>query len=434
MNTVVILSYFFPPDNAIGGQRPFGFAKYLPQYGWEPIVITAKNSDYCYKNSLKDVKIIETKYKDPVKKYKSILGVSGKNSVSDSLDILVNDDEENLKNKLYRCIRNVLLYPDKAKGWNIKSIFNKIENIQKNKKINCLISTGPPQYSHIIAKKIYKKYNIPYIIDFRDLWSMNPYRYEKSKFLKKIDNIIEKSVIKYSSAITTVSKTWANDLEDKYSNKIIKCIRNGFNPEEYTYQIDINKSKPLVITYAGSLYNGKRDFNSIFKAINNLKNNNLINKNDIKIVYFGKGNDIVKSLAIKYSISDYVDIKGYRDRQKVLDFLHKKTDILLFLNWDNKKEAGTIAGKLYEYFAIKKPVLGIGYKKGEAADLINNYPIGDFFSTNEIANIEYYLKEYINHFDKKYDEMKNCNLNLYTEKFNRKKQVEELVEVLNFYV
>lgn len=419
MKKVIILSFYFPPDNAIGGQRPYGFAKHLSDYNWKPIIITAnkKNRDYKYDN----MEVYKTEYKDLEQKYKKNI------DKKIQFDLTNSNNVKMLYNKLlkvYNYFLRFYLYPDKAIGWNEKKILETIDKITKKEKIDYIISTGPPQYTHILAHKIYEKFNIPYVIDFRDLWYLNPYRHHNNIILKFLDKIKERKIINSSKAIITVSNTWEKWLRKRYPNKIITCIRNGYNEEDFK-KINLNKKKEndsLVITYAGSLYNGKRNVEPLLKAISNL------NKDKVKFVFFGKETGLVKKIAQSYSIDNNLIIKGYKDRSYVIKYLTENTDILLFLNWDNEKEAGTIAGKLYEYFALKKPILGIGYKKGEAAQLIKNYSLGNFYSTKESNKIESFLKEHIEKSNKSnYD---TNNKNEYIQRFNRKNQVKKLVNFL----
>lgn len=46
MKKLLIVTYYFPPSGGPGVQRVLKFAKYLPEFGWEPIVLTVKDADY----------------------------------------------------------------------------------------------------------------------------------------------------------------------------------------------------------------------------------------------------------------------------------------------------------------------------------------------------------------------------------------------------
>jgi hypothetical protein len=70
MKSVLLITYFFPPNPSIGSQRPFGLAKHLPQYGWKPIVLTIKHTG----ERPNGIEIIETDYHDIKEGIKSKIG------------------------------------------------------------------------------------------------------------------------------------------------------------------------------------------------------------------------------------------------------------------------------------------------------------------------------------------------------------------------
>ena len=46
MKKVLIITYYWPPAGGPGVQRVLKFAKYLPEFGWQPIILTVKNGEY----------------------------------------------------------------------------------------------------------------------------------------------------------------------------------------------------------------------------------------------------------------------------------------------------------------------------------------------------------------------------------------------------
>ena len=43
---VLIITYYWPPSAGSGVQRWLKFAKYLPLFGWQPVVVTPKTPDF----------------------------------------------------------------------------------------------------------------------------------------------------------------------------------------------------------------------------------------------------------------------------------------------------------------------------------------------------------------------------------------------------
>jgi hypothetical protein len=80
MRKVLIITYYWPPTGGSGVQRWLKFAKYLPEFNWEPIIYTPKNPDANAKDNalLKevspDLNVIKTEIKEPYSYYKKFIG------------------------------------------------------------------------------------------------------------------------------------------------------------------------------------------------------------------------------------------------------------------------------------------------------------------------------------------------------------------------
>ncbi|MFN6946560.1 MAG: hypothetical protein ACK4ND_16555, partial [Cytophagaceae bacterium] len=170
MKRVLIITFYFPPNPTIGSQRSYRLAKYLPKYGWEPIILIPKLYGELPSNGMK---VVQTEYKDIIKIYKSRLGFDDSKSLREQL-CTANAENfyETLKGKVVKLLKEIMTFPDQTKGWNKFALKSAIE-LLAHEKINAIISSSPPVTTHLIAKKIKLKTNIPWIADLRDLWSQN---------------------------------------------------------------------------------------------------------------------------------------------------------------------------------------------------------------------------------------------------------------------
>jgi len=101
MKKVLIITYYWPPAGGAGVQRALKFAKYMPEFGWEPIILTVENPESPTEdNSLlddipKECKIFKTKSLEPFNLYRKLTGKkSGENIPG---DILLNDTDKSIK-------------------------------------------------------------------------------------------------------------------------------------------------------------------------------------------------------------------------------------------------------------------------------------------------------------------------------------------------
>jgi hypothetical protein len=104
-----------------------------------------------------------------------------------------------------------------------------------------------------------------------------------------------------------------------------------------------------------------------------------------------------------------------------------ESDVLLLISWDNEKEKMFIPGKIYEYFALKKPVLSIGHKEGSLKDLIEEtkvgYHVSDLESTKEVV-LQFY-NEFLEKGSIEYD----ADVNI--EDYSMKNMAKKFADLLN---
>ncbi|WP_042707787.1 glycosyltransferase [Methanobrevibacter wolinii] len=440
MKNVLFIAFYFNQEDEIASKRLRSLVKYLPKYGWIPTVIvphidnidTSKN-----KTEFGNIEIIETDYVDMLEHYTKIFNKNKKpENIEKTRNSKINKNKkpENIektrnsknKEKLIHIAGEIFAYPDGMKYW-IKPSVKECEKIINNKHIDAIISSSFPVSTHIIAKTISDKYNIPWIADLRDLWCENPYIHHnriRNYFEKRLENKTFKNV----DALTVTSNKTKDILSRIHPDKEIYSIENGYDKEFYEKldsNFKYNKHEKLKITYAGRLYFGKRDPSILFKAISDLSNENKIDKNLLEINFYGDKTNICE-FSKKYNLENIVKIHGFIPHDKVL-LKEKESDILLLLSWNNPKESIFIPGKIFEYIGLKKPVLSIGYKEGCLKDIIDKTNIG--YHTDNINECKEIILKYYNEFrkNKKIKYMANNKIENYT----TEKMTKNFTNILN---
>src|SRR5438874_415062 len=115
MRRVLLITYHFPPRHTIGSVRPMGLAKYLPQYGWKPRIITPRLPD----GPRRSAHVIETDYRDQVGQWKSRTGLDPARGIHQQLGLPRAKTPSKMlpHTKLMKWLRPLLLFPDDTKGW-----------------------------------------------------------------------------------------------------------------------------------------------------------------------------------------------------------------------------------------------------------------------------------------------------------------------------
>ena len=209
---------------------------------------------------------------------------------------------------------------------------------------------------------------------------------------------LEMKTFENTDALTTTTDLAGKTLATLHPDNKIVPILSGFDEDDLKFlnsviesnendcREDSSKEKKLKFIYAGSLYDGKRDPTNLFKAIRQLGDENKLDASKISIEFYGDSTNL-EAIAGRYNLLDILKIGGKIPHEEVLR-KQLESDVLLLISWDNEKEKMFIPGKIYEYFALKKPVLSIGYKEGSLKDLIDKtnvgYHVSDLESTKKV--------------------------------------------------
>ena len=290
MKRVLIITYYWPPSGGAGVQRWLKFVKYLRNYGWEPVVYTARNPEApALDHSLiKDVpeglEVIRQPIWEPYTLYRNFVGL--KKDVKISSGFLSENKKPGLAEKVAIWLRGNLFIPDARKFW-IKPSIKFLTNYLQEYPVDAVVSTGPPHTTHLIALGIKKKLGLPWLADFRDPWTKIDF-YDKLMLTPIADrrhHLLEKTVLKAADKIVTVSWSWAVDFEGLGSPRT-DVITNGFDPDDF---LDTNRDKPetFLLTHIGSL-NKDRNPEFLWRVLGKMAKPDASFRQLLKIRFIGK--------------------------------------------------------------------------------------------------------------------------------------------------
>jgi glycosyltransferase involved in cell wall biosynthesis len=444
MRKVLILSYWYPPKNVIGAIRLVKFAKFLPEFGWEPIIVTVEPRTNLYTHSgtlddelkigrvyrLKDWSLNELVYSFAQGIRRLVPAKRRKHETARDGHISSELARNPTLSFLYR---QIICFPDECFLWRFLGS-SKISQIVDQEKPDLILSSSLPNTVHWIASKMHKRFEIPWVADFRDLWTQNPY-FERIGLLKGIERRLEKRVLNHADSMITISEDLRAQLGSHYDQEI-HVIPNGFDPsdlEKYgehnatNKELESRKDK-LVITFTGSIYPEKRDPSPLFEALILLQENGE-DIRDIELHFYGKRQEFVRYLVQqRYGLlKDLIVLHGEVSREKAL-MAQVESDALLLIEWTDPKAKGVYTGKLFEYLATGKPILSIAPINGAIHNLIEDTGAG--LNSIDPTEIMQTLKGWIEEF-RSHRKIEPTLDNTKIEKFNRRNQTERLAQILD---
>ena len=441
MKKVILIAFYFNQVNEIASKRLRALAKYLPQFGWEPIVIVPDLGFIPKENDDLNCRIIYTEYEDMFSHFSNKFKKSESKFPEDSKDSIESNDEKlkdstsysnPIASKAISIAGEVFAYPDGMKYWH-ESAFEEASKVIEEEEIDAIISSSWPITCHTIAKDLNEKYDLPWVADLRDLWNLNPYvshTFIRNYFEKRL----ELKTFENADALTTTTDLAAKTLSTLHPMSRIVPILSGYDKDDFKFleelvskKDDFSTDSPekLKFIYAGSLYGGKRDPSYLFEAIRQLEDENKLDSSKISIEFYGDSTSL-EEIAKRYGLLDILHIGGKIAHEEVLK-KQLNSDVLLLISWDNEKEKMFIPGKIYEYFALKKPVLSIGYKEGSLKDLIDETKVG--YHVSSLESTKEALLDIYNEFTEKGTVELRSDINI--EDYSMENMAKKFADLLN---
>ena len=371
MKKVLIITYYWPPASGPGVQRWLKFAKYLPAYGWEPIILTVKDGSYpatdssLIKDIPEDLQVIKTKTLEPFTLYNMLLGKKGKYV---EVGTGVFTKKQGRIGKLSNYIRANYFIPDARVGWKSYAI-KAAKKVIQEEGIEHIITTGPPHSAHLIGLELKKILNIKWLADFRDPWVNIFYNrfLKRSDHAKRKDQNLENIVLHKSDCLLTVSHTMGQEFEDR--NTRIETITNGYDDADISsYDERPQPFDKFTLYYMGN-YKASQNIDALWNAIAQLSAEYPDFSKSFRMLFIGNQTSDFKERLTSHGIAQLIDCEDFQEHNQVIHKMMKSQ--MLFFPIPNVSENKIIlTGKIFEYLASKLPLLSIGPVDGEAARVL----------------------------------------------------------------
>ena len=416
LRKVLIITYYWPPSGGAGVQRWLKFSKYLPEYGWQPVILTVDPeyaaypvTDYSLIADLPDsLKVYTTPSIDYFSYFK-------KNKTNIPSAGFANNLDNTFKGKFLRFVRGNFFLPDPRRGWNSYA-FKKACELIETEGIKNIITTSPPHSTQLIGLKLKKKYpSIKWTADLRDPWT-DIYYYKQfypTILSKAVDLRFEKNVLKNADKIFTVGPS----LKTLFSSKIkgledkIEVITNGYDGSDFK---DILKKSPsrFTITYVGTL-SDIYPVEGLISAVNSL---------DLLLRFVGTVSEKTRIMLEENIPAESLEFQPYVTHDESIKFMMSSSLLLLIIPLHQSNKS-IITGKLFEYLATGLPILCLGPVGGDADEIIKRCKAG--------KTIVYYDTEKISTFLSDIRENPLLSDGLTIRSFSRLNLVKRIAEVLD---
>jgi hypothetical protein len=294
--------------------------------------------------------------------------------------------------------------------------------IQENN-IDTIVTSGPPHSLHLIGLKLKEELGVKWFADFRDPWTtigyhkalkLSSYAYKKHKFL-------ESKVLNTADSIIVTSKTTKLEFQ-ALTQKPIEVITNGYDIENVAKQ---TLDEKFTMAHIGSFLSD-RNPKVLWEVLQELVTENNAFSANFQLKLIGKiSQEIFESLS-NYQLEAYCNNLGYLSHTEAIAH-QRKSQVLLLIEIDSEDTKSIIPGKLFEYMVSERPIVAIGPKDSDFAEIITSTNTGVFFTYSEKVRLKKTILSYFELFLEKKLHVHPVGLQHYS----RKSLTEKLSNLIN---
>jgi len=426
---ILIITYYWPPSGGAGVQRWLKFARYLPAYGWEPIVLTVDPGDAEYpvidKDLSKDIppglRVMHTKA--PRNIFRLYKKITGKKELP--YGGFSNDSRPGITDKITRFIRGNFFLPDPRRNWN-RNLLKKAVEIIESEKISIILTSSPPHSTQLAGMKLKKENKLRWIADIRDPWTDIYYSdklYQTSRAVsvnKKLEAAVLANADRLLVTCNATGELFASKLPGQKISDKITTLTNGYDEKDFPAG-NVKEASTFTITYLGT-YGENYNIDVLLDAIESLET---LSPQDIILRFIGAiSSSNLEKLKNRSNIS--FEFIPYLNHDKAIKALLESSALLLVVPASRRSQE-MIPGKLFEYMAARKPILALAPKSGDVAEILKQTKSGKTFERNDTAVLSDYLEELIDNHKKGELRVKSSGI----EKYSRKNLASELADILD---
>lgn len=417
MKKVLFIAYYFPPIGGSGTQRPVKFVKYLPEFGWQPYVIStdrpygdgAEGRDETLLADIPpgvQVWRVPTPQPQPVNRLAHWVGWKSA-AVSAEPGSAAGRAASHPPAVLpwTTRLRRAALAPlylvqdpllDPALYWSLH-IVPLARRIIREEQIDVVLTTSAPWSALITGTLLRRLTARPWIADFRDLWTEDPLVYQSTPIRKKLDVQAECRLITQADAVISVTEPLIEKLRKKTRrpNQPFILIPNGWDREDFPDLPAQRTVAPppetpeqcIALLHPGSTYQGEPL--PLLAALDRLAADGVA-LDRLRFHFVGYMHPQDQAHIANSPHSRLFQLDAQRVPHDAALRLMRNAHVLLLLL---RRGPDLSSGKVFEYMVAGRPVLTIGARNGVAGQLVQECGIGAVVDPEDVGGLARALQQ-----------------------------------------
>lgn len=441
MKKVLMITTHFAPDIHVGAKRMTKFAKYLPQYGWQPVVLTCQvwryhGVDKTLLDQLpEDVRVHRVHEWSPF----------SDNANSPSIRCPASPGATERHRGLLPDAAIRIMEPFAFFDWSwLLPAFFQGRKLLQEEGIRIVFSSSPNVEAHLVALLLQRSMHVRWVCEYRDPWTNEVYFHLRPPLTRWIHRRMEEHVLRHADHVVAIGPLLLGSLNEMVLAPLDKkssVIYNGYDPADFIGLEKLSEDRRLVLSYVGTC-NDLHMPDSLLRALGRLLRRRPVLLDRIRIRFVGEAREWSVSLDLDRIMHDIVREEGLDEVVEFIPFTsHRRalaymqaTDALILLQTILPDHARctdyVVTSKVFEYLYARRPILALVPPSGDVARILRDCKAGYLIPYDDVGAIERTLEETWDDFES--GRLMHWSFNeAAIEQYNRRKQAEQLAQVMD---
>ncbi len=359
MPRVLFIAYLFPPIANSGTRRSLSFVNHLPNFGWEPLVLTVADPPA---EPLDPGMLAEVA---PGTRVERVPLASRTLADLAAGFVARGARRKQLAEGLEWRLRALVAVPDQIASWYPSAVRRGVE-LHREVGFDAIYATAWPYSSFVIARAISQRTGCPYVLDYRDEWKPSgTMAWETQSWLQGLINPrLERWAGARAAHVVTVTRTLVDVIRRDSGARHVHCITNGFEPSDFAAALVQPPDEFVRVAYTGVWRQGYGP-DALYRAVRRLKDQGFPQLARLKVTAAG----FAPGLAGQMGIADIIEELGRVEHSRAVDIM-RNADMLFLPVPEGFYADASLPGKLFEYFGSEQPIVAAVPQTSETARVL----------------------------------------------------------------